>query len=611
MSNSVKEIYTIIINNSTTVLITSIVSFLSYLTIKNIVKKNKIKKGYKKWAEKAKKAREVRDLKIESFLNAHPLSKVPKDIQNLILASDATTLVSLIKTQTIKAVDALLVYCHRAGTIGKDYNWICDVDFENAYQEAIKADLAIQNKENVGPLIGLPVSIKDQMAMKGCTSTAGFTSLASNIRDFDSHVVSVLRKKGAIPFVRSNIPQGYFSIDSSNFLWGSSLNPWDKTKTTGGSSGGEAGLIAARCSPIGIGSDIGGSIRIPAAFCGIYGFRPSQTRISRHGVQTYISANSRSVGFTSIYPTWGPMCRTAQDVVFISRHLFGEYDSDTTHYNKKFDEESFNRIIDNNTKKLKIGYILEAENFESSEAVKESMYDMISRLKSAGYEVIPFPIQEIRELTMYGSTLLFNAGVIGHVDNLLEGEESGSYYNGLRILSKMQNWKIKIYSKILNLFGQKRSAALLDKLRVLDRKEFIHYQNRFHELKLKFYDYWQKNNFTAIIAPTFPTAAYTIGETHNVVTFNTVTYLFNMLDLPSVSIPVGLVKNTEYNSKYNDKYTKAAKHEMSKSEGLPIAIQIGTLPQQDELALRLMKDIDYYEFDKNYGDIVLRNFQKI
>ena len=133
--------------------------------------------------------------------------------------------------------------------------------------------------ESLPVLKGVPVSIKDHITVKNIPNTLGFTSLTNNKKNFDSLIVKVLISQGAIPFVSSNIPQGIFNIDSSNSLWGKAENPWNRTKVVGGSSGGEAALVASRSSPFGIGSDVGGSIRIPSTFCGVYGFKPTSLRI--------------------------------------------------------------------------------------------------------------------------------------------------------------------------------------------------------------------------------------------------------------------------------------------------------------------------------------------
>lgn len=112
--------------------------------------------------------------------------------------------------------------------------------------------------------------------MKGYTSTCGTAFLCEdNVSEEDSAVVQCMKLEGAIPLVRGNVPQAMYSIHTTNYIFGEALNPKDNSRSCGGSSGGDAGLVAAGCVPLGIGGDIGGSIRFPAVFCGIYGFKPT------------------------------------------------------------------------------------------------------------------------------------------------------------------------------------------------------------------------------------------------------------------------------------------------------------------------------------------------
>ena len=128
------------------------------------------------------------------------------------------------------------------------------------------------------PLLhGIPISIKDLFWQKGFLATVGCAFLCkdSDRADEDGVIVKLFRNAGAIPLVRGNVPQSALSLHTDNLVFGCARNPHDQSRSCGGSSGGDAGLIASQCIPFGIGSDIGGSLRFPAAFCGIYGFKPT------------------------------------------------------------------------------------------------------------------------------------------------------------------------------------------------------------------------------------------------------------------------------------------------------------------------------------------------
>lgn len=134
----------------------------------------------------------------------------------------------------------------------------------------------------------MPISIKDTFDMKGLPSSIGTVARYDWVQAEDGAVIQAIKKAGMIPFVKSNVPQLAMTFESENHVWGRALNPWNKDRSVGGSSGGEGALIAGRCSPLGLGSDLGGSIRIPAEFCGVFAFKPSSYRYSPKG-HTYRS----------------------------------------------------------------------------------------------------------------------------------------------------------------------------------------------------------------------------------------------------------------------------------------------------------------------------------
>lgn len=135
-------------------------------------------------------------------------------------------------------------------------------------------------------LFGVPISIKDNIEMKSTSSTVGLSSRANIIQEEDSPHIVCIKNSGMIPFIKTNLPQLAFNFDSNNFLWGRTLNPWNHNKSAGGSSGGEAAALASGISPIGVGNDMGGSIRIPVHFCGVSGLMPTPRRLPQMGAFT-------------------------------------------------------------------------------------------------------------------------------------------------------------------------------------------------------------------------------------------------------------------------------------------------------------------------------------
>lgn len=226
----------------------------------------------------------------------------------------ATELVAELQAGTITAVQALLYFSAMAIVSHKRYNCLTDVMFTSALARAQELDKKFAESGPVGPLHGLPVSIKECIAVKGTHSTAGIVHFMSKVAEEDAVIVKCLKAAGAVIYVKTNVPQTMLIADCSNTIYGTTKNPFDETRTPGGSSGGEACLVASGGSPFGIGTDIGGSIRMPAAWCGLLGMMPTEGRFTTSG-----NAPAVFPGLDAIRSTCGPIVRCAEDAALFYR----------------------------------------------------------------------------------------------------------------------------------------------------------------------------------------------------------------------------------------------------------------------------------------------------
>lgn len=186
--------------------------------------------------------------------------------------------------------------------------------FEQAFERAASLDAHFsQTGTLVGPLHGLPVSVKDMLDIKGYPTTLGLTShLAHPPATRSSAIVAAFEHLGAIvPYVKTNVPQLLLSFECNNAVFGRTTNPYGAAYTSGGSSGGEAALLAFRGAAMGVGTDIGGSLRIPAGYCGIYSLKPSSVKGATWPMQGMASLGA---GFEGLISVAGPMCATAEDL---------------------------------------------------------------------------------------------------------------------------------------------------------------------------------------------------------------------------------------------------------------------------------------------------------
>lgn len=201
-----------------------------------------------------------------------------------LLALSGTAQARLIRNGDISSTELVDAHLQRIEEVNPKLNAVVEVLAHPARQAAATVDQQRAQGAVLGPLAGVPFSIKDSIEVEGtvCTAgTLGLQSAAPSVRD--AEVVARLRAAGAIPIARTNLPDFLFAFESDNLIRGRTNNPYDFSRTSGGSSGGEAALIAACGSPFGLGSDAAGSVRVPAHFCGIASIKPTSGRLPRTG----------------------------------------------------------------------------------------------------------------------------------------------------------------------------------------------------------------------------------------------------------------------------------------------------------------------------------------
>ena len=206
--------------------------------------------------------RKARDAAAKSFKSSIKAAVDPKKALE-IRRCTAQSLLSGFKSGAFTCAEAMSVFIGACQGQGLLLNAMADVNFEEAMTAAVEADQRYKNN-TARPLEGVPFSVKDMINLKNTDSTCGLAAKCFKPKDTDAVLVTALRQLGAIPVVKGNLPQSLMVPESMNDIFGTACNPWNVERAPGGSSGGEGALIASGCVPMGIGTDIGGSIRIPS-----------------------------------------------------------------------------------------------------------------------------------------------------------------------------------------------------------------------------------------------------------------------------------------------------------------------------------------------------------
>lgn len=221
---------------------------------------------------------------------------------------------------------------------------------------------------------GIPISIKDSIQEKGKLATVGCALLCSQRAESSAAIVEMYVKAGAIPLVRGNCSQASLSMHTENYIWGEAKNPLNQARSCGGSSGGDTGLVAAECVPFAIADDFGGSLRVPASFCGVYCFKPTQARSPLKGI---VPARLNQYNlFNKVRPVAGPIGGSVDDLILGMKVQCDEQINvyDPTCLPCPWNESKFLDIMQaSDRQSIKIGILQESDHLQVSESVKRAL----------------------------------------------------------------------------------------------------------------------------------------------------------------------------------------------------------------------------------------------
>lgn len=206
------------------------------------------------------------------------------DLEKEITTSDAPTIVSNIRNRKWTCLEVTKAFCHRSSIAHQLVNCLTEIFYDEAIARAEELDkFQEETGTTLGPFHGLPISLKDNFNVKGHASTVGIVKYSFEKMTEDAVLVGLLREQGAIFYVKTNVPVAMMMPESTNHIWGTTVNPLNRNLSAGGSSGGEAALLALHGLPLGLGTDIGGSIRIPASFQNLFALKPTLGRFPTYG----------------------------------------------------------------------------------------------------------------------------------------------------------------------------------------------------------------------------------------------------------------------------------------------------------------------------------------
>ena len=299
-----------------------------------------------------------------------------------------------IKLKEVSALEVLEAFLKQVEEVNPSINAVVALDVERALEKAKEADKKIASKSKLGSLHGLPMTIKDAFEVEGIISTGGNPAWQENIPKRNAEAVQRLVDAGAIIFGKTNVPFLSSDLQSYNKIYGTTNNPWDLERTPGGSSGGSAAALASGMTPLELGSDIGGSIRVPAHFCGLFGHKPSYNIISEVG---HMPPPPGSITTGNGLSVAGPLARSPEDLEIALDVLVAAQEQDTPAWKIKLPKARTKKI-----KELKIAVWPDEPYAEVDDEISNLIKETADDLKHAGAQVetanLPMSFKEIDKI---------------------------------------------------------------------------------------------------------------------------------------------------------------------------------------------------------------------
>jgi amidase len=361
----------------------------------------------------------------------------------------ATDLARLIREKTVSSVEVVKAHLSRIEAVNPFINAVVQLTADTAIEEARKADRDLTHGQLKGALHGVPMTIKDSFETRGVLTTAGTKGLAAHVPGQDATVVARLRAAGAILLGKTNTPELTLNLDTENFVYGRTNNPYDLKRSPGGSSGGAAAIVAAGGSPFEIGSDTGGSIRIPSHFCGIAGIKPTAGRVPRTGHIPFLES-SAAEAFTQV----GPMSRHVEDLALLLPVVSGVDWRDPAVVPMKFIQMEADDL-----KKLRIAYYSDIGNRPPTSETIQTIESAVSVFADAGVSIredCPPDMEKSGDLW----TRLFLADGGAWVKNLLKKLGTEDMHPSLEWTQTGRNLSISEYGHLIARWNTFRRSSL-------------------------------------------------------------------------------------------------------------------------------------------------------
>ncbi len=495
----------------------------------------------------------------------------------------ATRLAAQIARGEISSTEVVQAHIAQIEAVNPKINAIVVKRFDQALREAREADARRARGEPLPPLHGVPITIKECLDLVGTPSTFGMPSRREDIPQTTDPYVQRLVSCGAIAIGKTNVPQALIYNESSNALYGRTNNPWDAMRTPGGSSGGEAAIIAAGGSPLGLGTDIGGSLRLPAHFCGIASLKPTSLR-----THDYSRFSDLAFEFGPITCVVGPMARDVSDLALALR-LIG-----TLPHPRLPSPQPLGDPDAVDVSKLRLGFFTYDGLMQPSPAVARAVREAADMLRAAGAQVIEWQPPDLgRAEALYVRLLTANGASVFRA--ALARDKPEPQLALLYWLAQRSPRTLRRIRHVLAAARQAHFARQFDNIGFAaeDIPRLIKEAEAYRRAFAAAMDGADGGPLDGVLSPACFSPAWPHGASRELITGGAYAIVYNLLGYPAGVVPVTRVRPNEAVARplALDVVDMAARRVDIGSAGLPVGVQVAARPWQEHIVLAAMKVI--------------------
>jgi fatty acid amide hydrolase len=496
----------------------------------------------------------------------------------------AAALAASIRDGTVRARDAVEACIARIEAVNPALNAVVVERFAQAREEADRADAAQRDGTALGPLHGVPITIKEQFQVAGTPATLGVPG--ATLDGSDGPLVARLRAAGAIVLGKTNVPQLLLYNETDNPVYGRTVNPWNAERSSGGSSGGEAAIIAACGSPLGLGSDIGGSLRCPAHACGIVALKPTSWRLTNEDARRAAFA----LGQIAIVSQPGPMARRVEDLALAMSVLAapGQERDDPSLAPVPWRAPSTSGIAG-----LRIGVYPDDGFFPASPAVRRAVGEAAAALAACGAEIVPFAPPDVSIAMDLFFGLLSADGAASGRRRLGRGPRDRRI-SGLLQIAQLPRALRPALAAAARLGGQRRLARLVETIATQSIDAYWTLVERQFTYRRRFVAALDAAGIDALLCPPHALPALTHGSSYYLSSAASYAMLYNLLGMPAGVVPVTRVRPDEAlpRAAGRDLVERAAAEVERGSAGLPVGVQVVARHWREDLVLTVMAALE-------------------